>query len=114
MVWEYICNIMKRIMTTKITSDVAGRMAKLANIPVTPDEEAKLAEGFTTTIAVVEQLNTVDVSRATNAHMTGLENITREDAVDESRTFTQEEALANAKRTHKGYFVVDQVIAQED
>jgi len=42
--------------------------------------------------------------------VTGLENATREDEVQEERMFTQEEALRNAPRTHNGYFVVDQIL----
>lgn len=101
-------------MATKITTNVVTHMAALAHIPVTPSEEETLAQGFTKTIAVVETLNSVDVSNAKTDHMTGLVNVTREDEVDESRMFSQEQALANAPRTHNGFFVVDQVIAQED
>jgi Asp-tRNA(Asn)/Glu-tRNA(Gln) amidotransferase C subunit len=39
-------------------------------------------------------------------------NVLREDVVEEKRMFTQEEALSNAKKTHQGFFVVDQLIDQ--
>lgn len=63
---------------------------------------------------VVEELNTVDVTGVKPTdHVTGLENIFREDILDETRMFTQEQSLSNAPRTSNGYFVVDQVIEQE-
>lgn len=99
---------------TTFTPDDVQTIAGLAQIPVTDEEKKKLAEGFTTTIAVVEELNKVDVSQVTPTHqVTNLENVYREDVVDESRMFTQEQALANAPRKHDGFFVVNQVIDQD-
>ena len=99
--------------TTMTVSDVDA-IAKLANIPVTPDEKKTLAAGFTKVLGVLEELKSVDVKgvEPTN-QVTGLEDVTREDEIDVTRTFTQAQALANAKRTHNGFFVVDQVLDQE-
>ncbi len=94
-------------------ADVA-RIATLAKIPVTRIEETSLAAGFTTTMAVVEKLMELNVSKIPpSPHIYGLENVFREDRVDESRMFTQEQALVNAKRTYNGFFVVDQVLNNE-
>lgn len=92
------------------SSDVQ-KIAKLANIPVTDALADDLAAGFTKTMAVVDKLTKVNVEgvEATN-QVTGLENVLREDEIDTKRIFTQEQALANAKRTHNGYFVVDQIL----
>lgn len=92
------------------SSDVT-KIAKLANIPLTDDQANDLATGFTKTMSVVDELTSVDVTgvEATN-QVTGLENVLREDEVDSSRMFTQEQALAGAKRTHNGCFVVDQIL----
>jgi aspartyl-tRNA(Asn)/glutamyl-tRNA(Gln) amidotransferase subunit C len=90
------------------------KIAKLANIPVSQDRAADLAEGFTKTIHVVDALTKVDVAgiEPTN-QVTGLENVFREDEIDTAPIFTQEEALSNAKRTHNGFFVVDQVLEEK-
>jgi aspartyl/glutamyl-tRNA(Asn/Gln) amidotransferase C subunit len=101
-------------MATRFTTDDVAHIAKLANIPVTQEEKEKLASGFTTTLGVVEQLNEVDVKNVKLSHTSGLVNVFREDEVDETRQFTQEQALANAALTHEGYIIVDQVIEQED
>lgn len=92
------------------SSDVQ-KIAKLAHIPVTDDMADELAKGFTKTMTVVDELKKVDVDNvAPTNQITGLENILREDEIDTTRMFTQEEALSNAKRTHNGFFVVDQIL----
>lgn len=92
---------------------LVAHIAQLSNIPVSPIEEQKLADGFVTTLRVVDGLMKVDTHGIEPTHqVTGLENVWREDAVDTTRMFSQDEALSNAKTTHKGYFVVPQVIGK--
>jgi aspartyl-tRNA(Asn)/glutamyl-tRNA(Gln) amidotransferase subunit C len=101
-------------MATTFTPQDVDRIAKLALIPVSDEEKKELAGGFNTVIEVLDTLKKVDVSHTEPTHqVTGLENVYREDEVDESRMFTQEEALANAPKKHDGYFMVDQVIDQD-
>lgn len=98
---------------TTISSKTVAHIATLSNIPITPQEEETLAKGFTTTLQVVDQLMEVDTANVEPTHqVTGLENIFREDVVEESRMFTQEQATMNAPRTHNGYIVVDQIIGE--
>jgi aspartyl-tRNA(Asn)/glutamyl-tRNA(Gln) amidotransferase subunit C len=88
-------------------------VAQLAQIPITDDEEKKLERAFDETLKVVDKLQELDVSAVEPTHqVTGLVNILREDVVEESRMFSQAEALANAKHTHNGFFVVNQLIDQ--
>jgi len=89
-------------------------IAKLAKIPVTLHEEKTLAEGFKKVLSVLDELKKVDVTRVEpTSQVTGLENVMREDDIDATRMFTQDQALANAPRKHNGFFVVDQVLEQE-
>jgi aspartyl-tRNA(Asn)/glutamyl-tRNA(Gln) amidotransferase subunit C len=101
-------------MATTFTVKDVGHIAKLANIPVTEKEKEELAPGFTKTIAVVDTLNSLDVSGIPSTHMTGLKNVFREDIVDTGRMFTQDQALSNAVKTDNGYIVVNQIIDQEE
>ena len=88
-----------------------GHIAQLSNIPVTDEEKKKLADAFTETLRVIDNLKKADTTNILPTNqVTGLENVFREDVVDEERMFSQEEALRNAKRTYKGFFVVDQVL----
>jgi aspartyl-tRNA(Asn)/glutamyl-tRNA(Gln) amidotransferase subunit C len=89
-------------------------IAVLANIPITDQEEKKLEAAFEETLHVVSELKAVDVTGVEPTfQVTGLENVMREDVISEEDMFTQEEALANAKQTHEGYFMVPAVINQD-
>lgn len=104
---------MKGHMST-ITPKQVKHIAKLANIPVTDQEVADLTDAFEETLDVVANLQSVDTSFVEPTHqVTGLENILREDVVDEAHMLTQEQALANAKETHDGFIVVPRIIDQE-
>lgn len=100
-------------MSTTISTSTVAHIASLSNIPITKDEEEVLAKGFTTTLNVVDQLMNVDTKGIEPTHqVTGLENVFRDDEIDKERTFSQEEALMNAKETHQGFFVVPQIIGE--
>lgn len=90
---------------------MVSHIAKLANIPVKEKESKNLATEFTKVLEVVDQLSSIDTSSiAPVGQVTGLENGMRNDEVQKERMFSQEEALRNARRTHNGYFMVDQVL----
>jgi len=98
--------------TDKILS--VHHIAHLANIPITDAEATSLEAAFSDTLAVVGQLKDVSVKNIEPTYqLTHLENVLREDTVDETKMFSQKEALANAKETYEGYIVVPQIIAQD-
>lgn len=86
-------------------------LAKLANLSPSISLIPALQSGVETTLEYAKILGKVDVSHVgiTN-EITGLTNILREDVVDESRTFTQAEALSNSASNHKGFFMVDAIL----
>jgi aspartyl-tRNA(Asn)/glutamyl-tRNA(Gln) amidotransferase subunit C len=84
-------------------------IAKLANLPINKDEEKKLDSELSETLAYIERLqevNTKDVEPT--AHVTGLENVTREDKP--LKSLTQKQALSNTKKQYKGFFEVDAIL----
>lgn len=86
----------------------AGHIAKLANLPLTKEELDVLGQQLTQTFAYTSKLTEIDTSGVVpTSQVTGLENIFRDDAVTPS--FSQQDALGNARRTYKGYFVVDAI-----
>ncbi|MCX7955828.1 MAG: Asp-tRNA(Asn)/Glu-tRNA(Gln) amidotransferase subunit GatC [Patescibacteria group bacterium] len=98
----------------KINKVLVKKIAQLAQIPVSEKEEEKLAKGFEKTIEIVDELFKVDVFEVQPIHqVTSLENIFREDKIDEKRMFSQNEALNQAKNKHNGYFVVDQILEED-
>jgi aspartyl-tRNA(Asn)/glutamyl-tRNA(Gln) amidotransferase subunit C len=101
-------------MKKVITKDTVDHIARLAKIPVTENEKEDLASGFNKTLEVVDELFKVNVDGVEpTAQVTGLENILREDEIDEKKMLTQEQALSNTKNKHNGYFVVEQILAQD-
>lgn len=98
----------------KIDKNLVEKISRLAQIPVDDKEKEELAEGFNKTLAVIDGLFKVDVSGIEPVHQTtDLVNIFREDKVDEEKMLTQDQALANAKNKHNGYFVVDQILEED-
>lgn len=99
----------------QVNQDQVKHIAQLAHIPISEDESKQLAKDFAETLDVVDQLKSADVSQVETTHqVTGFKNITREDRVDEKRSFTQKEALANAPQQKDGFFLVPQVLNTED
>ncbi len=90
---------------------VVGHIAKLVNLTVTEEEKKRFADGFATTIGVVNQLFRVEVGGVSPTHqVTGLVNVFRDDVVSTERMFSQEEALRNAKHTYNGFVVVERIL----
>lgn len=86
-------------------------IAQLANIPIDQQEATELAQDFEEILGIIDNLKELDTSNVEPVHqITGLVNVTREDAVEEDRMFSQKEALANAAHTHDGYFMVPAVL----
>jgi aspartyl-tRNA(Asn)/glutamyl-tRNA(Gln) amidotransferase subunit C len=84
-------------------------IAKLANLPLTDEEIKKFDKQLAETLTYIESLQEVDTQKVIpTSHVTGLENITREDIAGES--LTQKQALSNAKKTYKGSFIVDAIL----
>lgn len=100
--------------SASITAAVVSHVATLAAIPVTPEEVSNLQSSFAETLKTVSNLKECDVTNVEPTHqVTGLENVLRADKIDTTRTFTQNQALANAPAQHDGYFVVPRVIDLE-
>lgn len=98
-----------------VTPQDVEHIAKLAKIPVSETEREQFAKAFEETLAVVDQLRKLDVTKTPTTHqVTGLENVWREDEIEKKKQFSQEEALANAVETHNGYFVVPRILEEKD
>lgn len=84
-------------------------MAKLANLPLTDDEEEKFALQLSETLDSIKSLDEVNTeSVKPTSQVTGLVNIVRDDKVTPS--LPQEEAFQNVKSSHRGYVKVKAVL----
>jgi aspartyl/glutamyl-tRNA(Asn/Gln) amidotransferase C subunit len=96
---------------SNMNSGLVTHIAKLAQIPITKKEEKDLAEAFSKTLNVVDQLQELDVKKIEPIHqVTGLVNITRKDIIEKEKMFSQAEALKNAPLTYDGFFMVERII----
>ena len=104
----------KNPSVSSVTGSDIDHIARLANLPLTAEQAKELTEQVGVTVTYVSQLQSLStVGVVETSQVTGMENVFREDTIDKSRMFTQEEALANAKRTHTGFFVVDRVLEEK-
>lgn len=62
------------------------KVALLANLPLTPQEEQKFAEQFVDTLKVIDQINELDTAGIDpTSQVTGLVNVMRKDVIDNTR-----------------------------
>lgn len=84
-------------------------VAKLANLPLSKDEEKKFEKQLSEILKYVEQLNSVDTRNVEiTSQITSLENITREDHT--LPCLNQDEALSNSKSNHNGMVKVKKIL----
>jgi len=90
----------------KISKKQVFHIADLARLSLKAREVEKLAAQLSETLDYVEVLKELDQEikdLPSTTQVTNLQNVFREDRVRPS--LSQKEALSNAKKTYKGYFV---------
>lgn len=87
-------------------------VAKLANLPLSKEEEEKFDKQLAETLDYVSRLEEIDTKNVEpTSQVTGLENVVREDKP--SPSLSQEEVLQNAKSKHNGFFKVPAILENE-
>jgi aspartyl/glutamyl-tRNA(Asn/Gln) amidotransferase C subunit len=87
------------------------KLATLSKLKIDKKEEGYFKKQFEETIKIIEEFNKLDTSKTSPTYIvTGTQNVLREDKIDSSKIFSQEDTLSNAKRTHNGFFVVDAIL----
>lgn len=90
-----------------LSSNDVSYIANLANLSIAPDETGLFLVQLSAILDFVAKLQKIDTTGVKEtSQVTGLENIFRDDEIDESRILTQKEALANARDTHNGFFKI--------
>lgn len=86
-------------------------VAKLANLPLKPDEKGKFEKQLSEILSYFEKLKEVDTKNVeTTSQVTGLENVTREDKT--SSSLPQEEVLKNTQSQQNGLFKVKAILTE--
>lgn len=103
----------------ELTKEQVKYVAKLANLPLTPDEEEKHSEQLSKILEYVEQLNKVDTSNVEPTfNVSGQSNVMSKD--ESVAGLSQNEALQNAPKKEnarlpsgQGFFVTKGVLDNE-
>lgn len=86
-------------------------IAKLANLTLSTEEETKFAKQLEATLETVNELNQINTDDIEiTSQVTGLENVMDQDIAQLS--LSQKDALANAKNTHNGFFIVKAILEE--
>jgi len=105
-------NLKKESLFKKVSIDTkeVTHVAELANLALNESQikilisQLRYVLGY---VAKIQQLNIKNIRET--SQVTGLKNIFRKDRIEKNRMLSQNEALSNSKKTHKGYFVVKSV-----
>lgn len=96
----------------QLTKDQVKKVAKLANLPITEEEEEVYAKQLSAVLDYIDQLNKVDTTGVEPIYNASPNNnITQEDIP--SKSLTQEEALQNSSSAKNGFFVTKGVFNEE-
>lgn len=88
-------------------------VAKLANLSLTQEEKKLFQKQLEEILAYVSKLNEVNTEKVEPiGHITGLENVTRED--EAAPSLSQEDAIVQAPKTHSGFIKVEAILEQTD
>lgn len=88
-----------------------GHVAKLANLPLTPQEEKKYFEQLSKILDYVDQLEKVDTSNVEPTYnVSPNSNVMRPDEAGEC--LTQEEAISNAPKKKDGFILTKLLIGK--
>lgn len=87
-------------------------IAKLANLPLSQEEEKIYSKQLTAILEYVEQVESVETKNVEPTfNVTPNKNITRQDTA--SNSLTQDEALSNASKKKDGFIVTGGVFENE-
>ncbi len=90
---------------SKLTKDAVKHVAKLANLPLTSEEEEKYSEQLSKILDYIDQLNEVDTSSVEPTfNVSGQVDVKAKDEVGDC-VLSQEDVLLNAPKKEKGFFV---------
>ena len=96
----------------RLSKDLVKHVAKLANLPLTFDEEKKYSKQLSKILDYIEKLNSADTSKVEPTYnVSGLENVMAKDEVIES--LSQDEAIKNATQKKDGFIVTKGVFPDE-
>ena len=88
-------------------------LAQLANVQLSEKQEQVLEKSIPSIIEYMDEIRDLDVDAIPEtSRVTEEINVFREDVIEPS--FSQKEALKNAKKSHNGFFLVPAILEKEE
>lgn len=102
---------MKKLKDKTISFREVKHTADLARLPLKKHEIKKFESQLSNIFDYVGQIDEMKTEKTLKtSQVSEAKNIFREDKIDATRIFSQEEALGNAKRKMNGFFVVKAIL----
>ena len=99
--------------TVALTPKDVTHVAKLAHLPLADKDVDKRTEELQSVLGYMSKIQSLDTEQVPEMlQVTPTDHTMREDVVDESRTFTQAEALQNAPQSHDGFVMVPAIFEE--
>lgn len=96
-----------------LSTDEILHIAKLGNLTLNEKEIKMFKKQLSSVIGYIDKLQEVDTKDVEpSSQITGLTDVLREDKVEESRTLTSEQALANTKSKEGNLFKVKAILTE--
>lgn len=96
----------------KLTKDQVKHVAKLANLPLSSDEEEKYSQQLSKILDYIDQLNSVGTTNVEPTfNVSGQSSVESEDKLGEC--LSQDDVLSNAPKKENGFFVTKGVFQGE-
>lgn len=103
------------MVAKQLTNDEIIHLAKLAKLSLTDKEIELYKSQLSSIIGYIGKLNELDTSSVLPTNqVTGLENVLREDEIEEARIVPHDKAVSNKKEIKNGMFEVNAVFEDNE
>ena len=94
-----------------LKGDTIDYLAKLANLDLSEHESQLFNKQFDSILHFIEKLNELNTKTTEPVdHVTGLENVFRDDVLKKGNLIAQNKVLSSARKTLDGYFIVPLIL----
>jgi len=98
---------------SRLNREIVAYVSRLAKLPLRKGEIAKFGGQLSKIFDYVDKISEMKTKSVNEtSQVTGIVNKFRKDVIRKDTMLTQVEALSNAKKTHKGYFVVKAIFKE--
>ena len=94
-----------------VSPELVAHIGQLAKLTLSKSELVKFSQQLSKVLDFMGQLSKLKLDEKKTSPHLDLTNVTREDKIDRRRILTQSQALSQARKTYKGYFLVKAIFS---